>query len=237
VTNLPPTVQRQASPPAQVAPYALVTVHASPEARLSDVRPLLERWTGDGVEHTHSWGEFAAAHRLVGYDEEPFFQPDYAYCGRHRWVAITEEAPNELHVYAGLCGRSAESLPDVGVVADRARDLIQFFGEWRLQRGSQRVRLRVLGSMYVRGSCSGHEYHPPQSYFAIFREGDTLKEAIPLFAASYGGLFASGPANRLPLSSYSVTLAIGMAAYCFLAWMRWTAESNQAKWTSTGWPQ
>jgi hypothetical protein len=235
--SLPPTIQREATHPVRIAPYALVTVHAAPDARLSEVRPLLERWTGTGTDHTHSWPEFAMAHRLVGYDDEPFFAPDFAYCGKHRWVAVTEEAPSEMHVYAGLCGRSGEALPDVGAVAERASDLIRSFGECRIQRGAQKVNFRMLGSMFVRGTSSGHEFHPPRGYFAIAREGDTLKEAIPLFAASYGGLFASAPANRLPLLSYAITLVVGVAAYCFLAWMRWTGETNQAKWTSTGWPQ
>lgn len=235
--NPPPTVQRRAEPPTTIAPYAKVTVHAAPEAGLSDIRPLVERWTGPGQDHSQHWLDFAAAHRLVGKDDTTFFDPDFVYCGRHRWIAIIQESPCDIHIYAGLCVAAGEALPEIGAVAERASALMQIVGECRLHRGRHRIRLHATGTMYMRGSPSGHEYHPRKGYCTTFGEPDTIREALPLFVASYGGLFSAGPANRLSVASYATTLLVGVLAFCFLAWMRWIAAGNQSRWISTGWPQ
>lgn len=232
-----PTIQRRAEPPVAIAPYATMTVHAAPEAGMSDVRPLVERWTGAGNERTESWEAFAAENHLVGYNAQPVFRPDYAYCARHRWVAIIQEAPGEMHVYAGLCAVTGAELPAPAAVAERATALIHIFTECRIHRGRQRIRLQIAGSMHVRGSPSGYEYHARKGYLAVFGESDTLKEALPLFVASYGGLFSSGPPNKLPMVSYATTLVVGVMAFCFLALMRWITALNQSRWISTGWPQ
>jgi hypothetical protein len=235
--NPPPTIQCRVEPPASIAPYALVTVNAAPEAGLSEIRPLVERWTGAYEDYSHAWAEFAAAHHLVGSDKTPFFRPDFVYCGRHRWIATSQEAPGALYVYAGLCAVAGEPLPELAAVAERASALIQILGECRLHRGHHRIRLRVSGQMYIRGNATGHEHRPRKRYLTSFGDPDTIREALPLFAASYGGLFASGPASRIPVLSYLITLAISVLAYCFLAWMRWITAGGQAGWTSTGWPQ
>jgi hypothetical protein len=130
-----------------------------------------------------------------------------------------------------------EPLPEVAAVAQRASALIRIITECRLHRGRQRIRLHVSGQMYMRGNATGYEHHPRKRYLTSFGEPDTIREALPLFAASYGGLFASGPASRIPVLSYLITLLIGVLAFCFLAWMRWMAAGSQAGWTSTGWPQ
>lgn len=234
---IPPTIQRQAAPPVRIAPYALVSVHAAPGASVAELRPFLEGWTGQGSECTSTWAAFAAQHRLVAQDDQPFCAPDFAFSGGHRWVAVAVEAPTELHVYAGLCAGQSATVPDINTVAARTAELIELFDRHRLKRGWRRVRVDVHGSMFIRGGLSGHEYRPPKSYLEIGREPATLKEAIPLFAASYGGLFSSRMAQEIPLSSYFIALGVGVAAYLILAWMRWTGETNEARWISRGWPE
>jgi hypothetical protein len=233
---IPPTIQRQASPRVRISPYALVSVHATPGATVVELRPFLERWTGAGEECTSAWEEFAQAHRLVAQDDQPFCAPDFAFASPHRWVAVAVEAPTELHVYAGLCAGHSAALPDINAVAERAAELIKMFDRDRPRRSGQQIRAKVHGSMFIRGALSGHEYHPAKSYLEIAREPATLKEAIPLFAASYGGLFSSRLAQDIPLSSYFITLGIGVAAYLILGWMRWTGETNEARWISRRWP-
>jgi hypothetical protein len=51
----PPTLQHRVEPPVGIAPYAMVTVYAAPEVAMSDIRPLIERWTGADNEYAGTW--------------------------------------------------------------------------------------------------------------------------------------------------------------------------------------
>ncbi|HEU0013946.1 MAG TPA: hypothetical protein VFQ45_09700, partial [Longimicrobium sp.] len=168
IMGLPPTIQRHSSPPVPIAPYALITLRLTPSGEIEDVRALLESWTGVGSERTDAWAAFACDNRLVTHDDQPFCDPDFALSGKHRWVAVAVEAPTEMHLYAGLCGGVDGALPEIAAVAERAADLILVLHHRPLRRGSEKIRVRVHGTMYIRGASSGHHYHPRKSYLEIW---------------------------------------------------------------------
>lgn len=178
MSTLPPTIYRSAAPAVAIAPFARVTVKAGDGMSVEDFASALTGWTGKGAELTADWTRFAVEHRLVSHDDKPFCSPDFAFASNHRWVAVAVEAPREVHIYAGLCVSDA-NVPETESVAEKVAELITFVAARPLIRGKAKIRIKVSGSMYIRGANCGRMFRVPRPLYAIVAGGTWIPVEWP----------------------------------------------------------